>query len=120
MRKFQVNVNGKSYVVEVDELSGGQTVSAAVPAVGAPAPAAAAPASPARPAGGATLKSPLPGAVFKLMVPDGAVVKKGDKIINIEAMKMENEIESPADGRVSFLVRQGQTIETGTELAVIG
>lgn len=115
MRKFQVNVNGKTYVVEVDEL-GGAAPSAVAPVSSA---AVSAPAPVAKPTGGTVLKSPLPGTVYKLLVKDGDTVKAGDKIINIEAMKMENEIEAPADGKVTFLVKQGQTIETGAELAVI-
>lgn len=125
MRKFNVNVNGKSYYVEVEEAS--STASAQPAAVTAPAPVAAAPASavvtpaPAsKPAGGVAVVSPMPGQVLRFIVSEGASVKKGEKIIVIEAMKMENEIVASADGVVSFAVKKGDNIDTGVTLAYIG
>lgn len=132
MRKFNVNVNGKSYYVEVEEA--GSTASAQSAAVTAPAPVAAAPASAvvtpapavatpapaAKPAGGVAVVSPMPGQVLRFIVSEGASVKKGEKIIVIEAMKMENEIVASADGVVSFAVKKGDNIDTGVTLAYIG
>lgn len=132
MRKFNVNVNGKSYYVEVEEA--GSTASAQPAAVTAPAPVAAAPASAvatsapavatpapaAKPAGGVAVVSPMPGQVLRFIVSEGASVKKGEKIIVIEAMKMENEIVASADGVVSFAVKKGDNIDTGVTLAYIG
>lgn len=132
MRKFNVNVNGKSYYVEVEEA--GSTASAQpaavtapapvaaapAPAVATPAPAVAMPAPAAKPAGGVAVVSPMPGQVLRFIVSEGASVKKGEKIIVIEAMKMENEIVASADGVVSFAVKKGDNIDTGVTLAYIG
>lgn len=113
MRKFNVSVNGKSYVVEVEE--DGATPA---PAQTAAAPAPAAPVA-AAPAGGTAVKAPMPGLILKLVASNGAAVKKGDKLIVLEAMKMENDIVAPCDGVVTFLVKQGDSVETGANLASV-
>ncbi|MFR7932960.1 MAG: biotin/lipoyl-containing protein [Acutalibacteraceae bacterium] len=132
MRKFNVNVNGKSYYVEVEEAGSTASVqpaavtapapvaAAPAPAVATPAPAVATPAPAAKPAGGVAVVSPMPGQVLRFIVSEGASVKKGEKIIVIEAMKMENEIVASADGVVSFAVKKGDNIDTGVTLAYIG
>ena len=132
MRKFNVNVNGKSYYVEVEEASSTASVqpaavtapapvaAAPAPAVATPAPAVATPAPAAKPAGGVAVVSPMPGQVLRFIVSEGASVKKGEKIIVIEAMKMENEIVASADGVVSFAVKKGDNVDTGATLAYIG
>lgn len=118
MRKFNVNVNGKSFVVEVEETSAGTPVSAPVSAPAAAAPVVAAAAStPA--AGGSLVKSPMPGLILKFAVENNSTVKKGDKIIVLEAMKMENDIVASADGVVTFLVKQGDNVVSGADLASI-
>lgn len=125
MRKFNVNVNGNSYLVEVEEVTDGVTTEVSAPAVAAPvaapAPAAAKVAAPVAkaPAGGTIVKAPMPGTVLKLAVASGTVVKKGDRILVLEAMKMENDINASADGAVTFLVAQGASVETGADLASI-
>lgn len=124
MRKFNVNVNGNSYLVEVEEVSDGVSVETTAPVAApaaAPAPVAAKPvnAAPKAPADGTIVKSPMPGTVLKLAVANGASVKKGDKILVLEAMKMENDINASADGTVTFLVAQGASVETGADLASI-
>ncbi len=125
MRKFNVNVNGKSYYVEVEEAGSTASVQPAVvaapaPVAAAPAPAVSAPAPAAKPAGGVAVVSPMPGQVLRFIVSEGASVKKGEKIIVIEAMKMENEIVASADGVVSFAVKKGDNVDTGATLAYIG
>lgn len=132
MRKFNVNVNGKRYYVEVEEASStasaqpaavtapAPVAAAPAPAVATPAPAVAMPAPAAKPAGGVAVVSPMPGQVLRFIVSEGASVKKGEKIIVIEAMKMENEIVASADGVVSFAVKKGDNIDTGVTLAYIG
>lgn len=125
MRKFNVNVNGKSYYVEVEEVSSTASaqpaaVTAPAPVAAAPAPAVAMPAPAVKPAGGVAVVSPMPGQVLRFIVSEGASVKKGEKIIVIEAMKMENEIVASADGVVSFAVKKGDNIDTGVTLAYIG
>ena len=118
MRKFNVNVNGNVYSVEVEEVTEGGA--AAAPVVQTVAPAAA-PAPAAKPVvtGGTAVSSPMPGTVLKLAVADGATVKKGEKILVLEAMKMETDINASADGVVTFMVKAGESVETGTKLAVI-
>lgn len=116
MRKFKVVVSGKSYEVEIEELSGDSLGSAqsAPQAIQAPQPAA-------KPVGNGTeLKSPMPGSVIDLKVANGAAVKKGDVILVLEAMKMENDISAPADGVVTFSISKGATVNTGDLLAVVG
>ena len=79
---------------------------------------AAAPA--AVPAGGETVTAPMPGPILDVKVAAGAAVKKGDVLMILEAMKMENEILAPCDGTVAALnVSKGTTVETGTVLCVI-
>ena len=115
MRKFNVTVNGKVYAVEVEETEGGASVapvSVAPAATPAPAPAAV-------PAGGTKVNSPMPGLVLKLAVANGDRVKKGDKIIVLEAMKMENDIVAPVAGVITFAVKTGDNVETGARLASI-
>ncbi|MGM9619485.1 MAG: biotin/lipoyl-containing protein [Oscillospiraceae bacterium] len=113
MKKYRVNVNGAVYEVEVEEISG-----AAAPAAPVAAPAAA-PAA-AAPAGGEQVKSPMPGNILSVNVSNGASVKKGEVLMVLEAMKMENEIMSPCDGVVASVnVTKGASVETGTLLCVI-
>ena len=113
MKKYKVNVNGSLYEVEIEEISG-----AAAPAA---APAAPAAAPVAAPAGGECIKSPMPGNILDVRVAAGQSVKKGDILMILEAMKMENEILSPCDGKVTAVnVTKGTTVETGTALCVIG
>ena len=111
MRKFNVVVNGKKYSVELEEGEGSEIVSAA--------PVAAAPAANPVVAGGTAVNSPLPGLILSLAQSEGATVKKGDKLIVLEAMKMENDVFSPADGTVSYAVKKGDNVETGAVLAYI-
>ena len=83
---------------------------------------AAAPAPAAKPAaGGETVSSPMPGTILSVNVTNGAAVKKGDVLMVLEAMKMENEIMSPCDGTVTSVnVSKGAAVETGAVLCVIG
>ena len=62
----------------------------------------------------------MPGTILKVNVTQGAAVKKGDILVVLEAMKMENEILAPKDGTVAQLaVAKGSTVDTGALLAVI-
>ena len=62
--------------------------------------------------GHARITAPMPGMVIKILVEEGAVVKKGDKVIIIEAMKMENAISAPIDGKVLHVnAREGEAVE---------
>ena len=90
------------------------------PAIPTAAPAAA-PAAPAAPAGsGSPVKAPLPGTVTELKVNVGDTVKQGDVVLVLEAMKMQNNIESEYNGTVtSITVKQGETVMEGSVLMTI-
>ena len=119
----KVEVNGTPYTVEFEKpLSKPKTISvvskpAAAPAAG-PAPATKPAAAPAA-AGGATVNSPLPGVVLEVKVKDGDKVTKGQVIMVLEAMKMENAIEAPCDGTVTIKAQKGDSVLEGAPLAVI-
>lgn len=130
MRKFNVNVNGKTYAVEVEEIGAPVYEAPAAPAAPAPAPvavpkAAPAPAAPAAPAApkaagaGDPVKTQMPGLVKKLCFSNGATVKKNDTIVILEAMKMDTPIVAPKDGVITYSVNEGANIDTGTVLCTI-
>lgn len=124
MKRFRVVVNGTPYEVEVEELAGG-TVSqapAAPQAAVAPAPQAAAPAPKAETpaaapskapaaAGAGAVPAPMPGVILSIKVKPGQQVQRGEVLLTLEAMKMENEILAPRAGRVSeIFVQAGQNV----------
>ena len=114
MKKYRVNVNGTVYEVELEEMTGAPSAPAAPAA--APAAPAAAPA-----AGGEKVTSPMPGTILSVNVAAGDAVKRGQVLMILEAMKMENEIMCPCDGTVlSVSVSKGATVESGALLCVIG
>lgn len=130
VRKYRVTVAGESYEVVVEELGSspaavkdveraqpqaakaarGETPVATPVATPAPAPRQA--------AGGGSVTSPLPGKVLSVRAQVGQKVKRGDLLLVIEAMKMENEIFAAAAGTVRQVhVTAGQNVETGDLLA---
>ena len=119
MKKYKVTVNGNVYEIELDVIDAADVKAAPAPAA-APAAPVAAPAPAAAPAGGETVSSPMPGTILNVNVQNGASVKKGDVLMILEAMKMENEIMAPCDGVVSSVITKGSSVETGTVLCVIG
>ena len=113
MKKYRVNVNGTVYEVELEEMTGAP---AAAP-VAAPAPSAAA--APA--AGGEKVTSPMPGTILSVNVAAGDAVKRGQVLMILEAMKMENEIMAPCDGTgTSVAAAKGAAVESGALLCTIG
>lgn len=134
MRKFVINVNGKSYEVEVEEIRDGAAVTPvaapAAPVAPAPAPQAA-PAAPAqaKPAaapqssgamGAVKVTAPMPGNILDIKVNTGDTVKQGQVVLILEAMKMENEIMAPQDGKVvSINVSKGSTVNSGDLLVTL-
>ena len=115
MKRYNITVNGKAYDVAVEEV-GGST--AAAPA--AAAPVAAAPAAPPV-ADGTKVTAPMPGTRLDIKVAVGDTVKSGQAICVLEAMKMENDVNAPCDGKVlSINTTKGSAVETGAVLAVIG
>jgi len=149
MNKYQYKVQGVDYDVEIEEVEGNiakvnvngipfevelkqpinptstlNKVKVEAPRVVATAPVAAAPAKPAPavPAGaGSPIKSPLPGTVTGLKVNVGDKVNAGDVVLVLEAMKMQNNIESEFTGTVtSITVKQGDSVMEGSVLMTIG
>ena len=82
--------------------------------------APAAPAAPSAPAGGKSVNAPMPGTILDVKVQQGQQVKKGDVLVILEAMKMENEIQAPCDGKVASVnVRKGDSVETQAVICTI-
>lgn len=122
MKQYRITVNGQSYDVMVEEVGAGTTAPTAAQAprpAAAPAPApAATPAPAAVPSAGAlSVKAPMPGTVMAFKVTKGQAVKRGDVLLILEAMKMENEIVAPQDGTVVALrVPVSASVNTGDPL----
>ena len=127
---YKVTLNGKIYEVEVEK---GEAViqaeyEAALPSatpVSAPAPTSAPSAAPAAPAsapapasaGANTVVAPMPGNITAVKVTSGQQVKKGDVLVVLEAMKMENDIFAEKDGKIGqVFVQKGATVQTGSPL----
>lgn len=130
IKKFRINVNGVDHIVEVEELSSSASPAPVAAPAAAPAPVAApapapAPAAPAAapapvPAGGQTITAPMPGNILKVNVTAGQAVKAGQVLCVLEAMKMENEIMAPCDGKVAqVLVSKGATVDTDAPLVTL-
>ena len=128
MKTYNITVNGVTYTVEVEEVGATASAPVAAPAapVAAPAAAPAAPkAAPAAPkasgaAGAVSVKAPMPGNIMKVNCKVGASVKKGEVLIVLEAMKMENDICAPQDGVVASVeVAQGASVETDALLVTL-
>lgn len=127
MRKFIVTIEGKQYEVGVEEIGAGQSVapvvtqiSAPVQPVSAPQPQVAPQPKAAAPVNGTKMEAPMPGMIKAYKVAEGATVKKGDVILILEAMKMDNDISAVCDGVVSFKAQVGSNVNTGDVMAVIG
>ena len=115
MKNYTITVNGKAYAVTVEEgaVSG---IAAAPAAPAAPAPAAA----PAGAAGSVSVSAPMPGKVVAVKAAVGQAVKKGDVILVLEAMKMENDIVAPQDGTIASInASTGDSVESGAVLATL-
>jgi len=136
MKKYVVKVNGNEYEVEVDEIKSGSTptVTARESVVSAPqaavpaAPAVSAPATKPEPqtaksapapaaAGSKAIDAPMPGTILKVAVKAGDTIKKGDLLVVLEAMKMENDIVSPFDATIAGVhTTVGASVNTGDSL----
>ena len=120
MRKFVVTIDGNQYEVGVEEIGADETVVATTVAAPVEAPkAAAAPAKKATATAGTKMEAPMPGMIKSYKVAEGATVKKGDVVLVLEAMKMDNDMPAPCDGVVSFKAAVGSNVETGAVMAVI-
>lgn len=143
MKQYKYKVNGAQYDVTIDsivgniakvevngipfevEMQGSSLVEEDLPTqvadeTAAPAAVEAAPAAGA-PGAGAPVKAPLPGVVAKILVSVGQAVKKGETVLVLEAMKMENNITAEADGKITGIcVAAGDSVMEGTTLVTIG
>ena len=124
MSKYRITLDGKTYEMDVELLgtNGAVIAPAKVAAPVAAAPAAVAPkaapapaaAKPAANAGSGSVVAPMPGTILKVLKKDGDVVKAGDVVLVLEAMKMENEITAPVDGAIASLsLAEGSTVGGG-------
>ncbi|CAW99282.1 acetyl-CoA carboxylase biotin carboxyl carrier protein subunit [Streptococcus equi subsp. zooepidemicus Sz105] len=126
LRKFKITIDGKEYLVEMEEI-GAPTQAPVAPPVqpAAPAPVAeekVAPQAPAAPvsAGADAMPSPMPGTILKVLVNVGDVVHENQPLLILEAMKMENEIVASTAGTVTGIhVTAGQVVNPGEGLITI-
>ena len=132
-KKFRITVEGRQYVVTVEDITTDSAqgfyqdtaVAAAPPSVVAAAPAAAAPApaaaTPAGPAGPGDEVAPLGGVVQTVHVSVGQAVNEGDKLVSLEAMKMVTHVVAKRGGKVvSIAVKPGDPVDAGQVLLTIG
>lgn len=133
LRKFRVSVNGKEYIVEMEELGvANQPVAPVVqqaPVVQAPTPQAAvqpAPTPVAQPASvqangpGVDVVSPMPGNIIDVLVKVGDVVEEQQTVAILEAMKMENELVAPKAGTVTAVnVTKGTAVDVAEVIVTI-
>ncbi|HPT15350.1 MAG TPA: biotin/lipoyl-binding protein [Bacteroidales bacterium] len=121
----EVVVNGTRYTVEVDRSIPITKTPKIMRSVAVPStdthPSVSKTASPSAPKGTGNIKSPLPGVILELHVREGDSVKIGQKLITLEAMKMENNINADKEGKVvSIKVGKGDSVMEGDILLVIG
>ncbi|WP_129595726.1 biotin/lipoyl-containing protein [Anaerophilus nitritogenes] len=135
MKKFNITVNGNSYEVEVEEIKGGSSTPIQRPIQQPTQQRVSPPKVPTKvtpkaetvsapkevPAGANTVTAPMPGTILDLKVKQGDVVAKGQVLLILEAMKMENEIMSPSEGKiVSINTTKGASVNAGDVLVVVG
>lgn len=121
----EIDINGTVYKVEVDKQLKVQKTPKLVRTVAVPStdshPSVAKTSSPSSPKGTGNIKSPLPGVILEMFVREGDTVKMGQKLLMLEAMKMENNIEADKAGKVlSIMKHKGDAVMEGDILIVIG
>ena len=127
MRKYRITLDGKTYEMEIELISENEAI-AAETKPNTPAVAETRKAEPAAPAvktvtqdkqttGKGVVTSPMPGSITKIILAAGDTVTKGQTVLVLEAMKMENEITAPKNGQlVKIHVNQGDTVQGGDPL----
>lgn len=121
MKNYKITVNGNVYDVVVEETNGA-AISAPMPSPKAPVvpKAAAAPAAATGSKGAVTINAPMPGKVLAIKAVVGQAVKKGEVVMTLEAMKMENDIVAPQDGTMASIdIAEGASVEAGSVLATL-
>ena len=129
LRKFKIAIDGKEYLVEMEEIGGVQqpvqapvaaAPAAPVAAPAAPAEQAAPAAAPVSAASGDAMTSPMPGTILRVLVNIGDEVKENQPLMILEAMQMENEVVENHAGNVAGInVTQGQVVNAGDVLITL-
>ena len=121
----EIEINGTLYIVEVEKTLKAVNTPYLVRQVAVPStdahPSVAKTASPSAPKGAGSIKSPLPGVILDVFVREGDTVKMGQKLLMLEAMKMENNIEADKAGKVLQILKgKGDSVMEGDVLIIIG
>ncbi|HAP5694663.1 acetyl-CoA carboxylase biotin carboxyl carrier protein subunit [Enterococcus faecalis] len=122
LRKFKISIDGKEYLVEMEEIGGVPQPAPVAPQPTAPVATTEtpAPAVEEAPAGADAMPAPMPGTVLKVLVNVGDTVSENQPLLILEAMKMENEIVAGKAGTVTGIhVTQGQIVNPGEPLITI-
>ena len=118
MRKFLVKVNNQQFEVELEEIKSARQPERPAEKIAKPSVNGNGAASSVS-ANGEKVVAPMPGNILKVNVNKGDAVKRGQVLLVLEAMKMENEITAPADGKVADVkVEKGQCISAGDVMVV--
>lgn len=115
----RVEVNGTPYTVELEKQSKPKIKPVVRTASTSPAAPPAAVTRPASVGSKAGIKSPLPGVILEIKVKEGDMVKRGQTLLILEAMKMENDIVAPCDGTVASVAAKGTSVNTDDVLATL-
>ena len=135
--KYKITLNGRTYEVEVEAgkamlldeyeaivpavpVTASPAATPVAPAAAAPVPVVSAPSAPVITGAGDAVTAPMPGTILKINVTTGQLVKEGDVLMILEAMKMENEITAAKNGTVTqVIVSKGATVDTGAPLVIL-
>ncbi|MCT4508029.1 MAG: acetyl-CoA carboxylase biotin carboxyl carrier protein subunit [Tepidibacter sp.] len=115
MKKYKIKLNDKVYEVEVEEIEDDQNIENSINEIQDSKPK-----QEESSIANDGIKAPMPGKIVSIQVKEGEIVKKGQVVCILEAMKMENEIVSPSNGKISSIsISQGQNVSAGESLVSI-